>query len=95
MVVGVLLGLRRTGGYSVVIERVTFQPDTGKLGAGKLDVGKPGGMDARGGSMVVHATETRPAPGAMLIQALTQPYHLVTIPAKSGPVRLVLATRQE
>jgi len=73
-VVGVFLGTRRTGGYSVAIERIA--------------------REATSGAIVVFAVESTPPPGAMLIQALTQPFHLVTISASSAAVRFVLTKRQ-
>ena len=57
MVVGLFLGQKGTGGYSVEITRA------------ELD----------GANLKVFYRERNPPPGAMLTQALTQPYHLVRL----------------
>ncbi len=48
---------------------------------------------ADGGSLVVEYVEKRPAPGAITVQILTSPFHIVVIPAFSGPVRFVNADK--
>jgi hypothetical protein len=40
-----------------------------------------------GGAMVVRVAENSPPPGAIVTQALTSPFHFVTIPRWDGPVR--------
>lgn len=65
MVVGLFLGQKSTGGYSVEITRA------------ELD----------GANLRVFYREGNPPPGAMLTQALTQPYHLVRLSrSESVPV---------
>jgi len=73
MAIGVYLGTRRSGGFSVAIERVAAEPG--------------------GKNIVVFAFETEPPRGAMVTQALTYPFHLVTIPASTGEVKFVLSVR--
>ena len=65
MVIGLFLGQKSTGGYSVEITRA------------ELD----------GANLKVFYRERNPPPGAILTQALTQPYHLVRLSrSESVPV---------
>lgn len=65
MVIGLFLGQKSTGGYSVEITRA------------ELD----------GANLRVFYRQGNPPPGAMLTQALTQPYHLVRFSrSESAPV---------
>jgi hypothetical protein len=64
MVIGVFMGSRPTGGYSIQIVSVA----------------------ERDGKLVVGYRETRPKPGAMTVQILTFPYHLVAVPKYAGEV---------
>lgn len=65
MVVGLFLGQKRTGGYTVEITRA------------ELD----------GSNLRFYYREQSPTPGAMVTQALTQPYHLVRLSrSESVPV---------
>lgn len=41
--------------------------------------------------LVVEATERIPAPGAMVPQVITQPFHMVAVPRREGDVRLSTA----
>jgi hypothetical protein len=45
------------------------------------------GAEVDGGALVVRYTETTPAPGAMLAQVITAPFHLVSVEKFDGPVR--------
>ncbi len=45
------------------------------------------GADVVDGVLVVRYTETTPAPGAMLAQVITAPFHLVSVGKFDGPVR--------
>jgi PrcB C-terminal len=58
MVVGVLLGEKRTGGYEVEIVRA----------------------ERHDSSLYLYYREASPTPGALVTQALTQPFHLVKVP---------------
>ena len=64
IVVGVFLGTRPTGGYSVAVTSVRTS----------------------NGVTTVQYAERRPAPGLMLVQALTMPFQLVRIPATAGKI---------
>jgi len=44
--------------------------------------------------LFVEATERAPAPGAMVPQVITQPFHMVAVPRREGDVRLSMAPRQ-
>jgi hypothetical protein len=45
------------------------------------------GAEVADGTLVVRYTETTPAPGAMLAQVITAPFHLVSVEKCDGPVR--------
>ena len=63
-VVGVFLGTRPTGGYSVEIA----------------------GTRREGETLVIEYLERRPAPDALVSQALTAPFHVIRVPRHDGPV---------
>ena len=44
-----------------------------------------------GADLVVEYTQKQPARGTMAAQILTEPFHLVSVPAHAGPVRFQLA----
>ena len=49
---------------------------------------------ADNGVVVVEWAETRPDPGDITAQVVTAPFHLVSMPAYAGPLRLVEAGRK-
>ncbi len=63
-VIAVFMGERRTGGYSIMVEKAT-----------RVD-----------GRLVVDVVMRAPGADCFTTQALTQPYHLVVIPAFTGQV---------
>jgi PrcB C-terminal len=51
------------------------------------------GVDRTGADLIVSWREDEPKPGLMLTQALTSPFHLVTIEQAPGAVKFTKATR--
>jgi hypothetical protein len=66
MVIAVLSGEKRTGGYGIEITRVEENLEKGQL--------------------EVFFLETHPSPKSMVIQALTQPYHIVKLKKVDVPL---------
>jgi hypothetical protein len=51
-------------------------------------------VEPSSGNVVVYAVETQPSPDAIVTQAFTQPFHLVSIPTRPGEVRFVLSVAE-
>jgi hypothetical protein len=52
------------------------------------------GVEASDGALVVRYIETKPAPGAMLAQVITAPFHLVSVEKFDGPVKFEKAEKR-
>jgi hypothetical protein len=46
-------------------------------------------VERRAGETIVNVREGRPAPGQMLAQVITTPFHIVSVPRVEGPVTFV------
>ena len=67
-IVAVFMGGKSTGGYSISIEKIVDESIPGaKCAPSAKCIGK----------VIVYYKETSPAPGDMVTQAFTQPYHIV------------------
>ncbi len=101
MVVGLWLGARPSGGYSVEILRMVV-PYRIAVGGwcpppSELPIGAAwpctGGTEVSG--FLVDARETRPGPGCVVTQGVTHPFVIVRVPRVEGPgtYSYLLATR--
>jgi hypothetical protein len=55
-------------------------------GGYRIDVER---AEIRGGRVHVHVRDTAPAPGTLVTQSLTYPYHLVAIPPTDMPIEFI------
>lgn len=77
-VIAVFMGIKNTGGYLIEIEKIVDEP-------------APPGVRCEAqtrcvGKVVIYMKETKPKPGEMVTEALTQPYNIVKTPKIIKPV---------